>query len=317
MTNLFEMMQSAQNGQAMQNLARQYGLSQQQATSALDALLPAFSMGLQRQTQDPYAFGNLAQMMTASPFGKLYDADGDGIPDNAQTMGNNVLAQLFGSKEVSNAVVAQAAATSGVGQAVLKQMLPVIAAMVMGGLFKSAGNSGFGGILGQFAEMMQGKTPGQQPAPQPQAQAPANPMGDALGQILGGMFGGQAAGAGAGQQQGGGGQMPGGMGAGANPMGDVLGQILGGMFGGAAGQAAGQDDQPRGRPQSRAPEPAPEEAGAAQAAPPPPSPSGANTPGSLGLDALNQMFEHGRQVQDGHQDALKSILDAMLGGQRR
>lgn len=322
MMNLFEMMQSAQNGQAMQNLARQYGLSQQQTQNALDALLPAFSMGLQRQTQDPFAFGNLAQMMTASPFGRLYDTDGDGIPDNAQMMGNNVLAQLFGSKEVSNAVVAQAAATSGVGQAVLKQMLPVIAAMVMGGLFKSAGNSGLGGILGQFAEMMQGKMPGQQPAPQPQAQPSANPMGDVLGQVLGGLFGGQAAGAGAGQQpQGGpfGGQMPGGMGAGANPMGDVLGQILGGMFGGAqGGQAADQDAppaQPRGRQQSRAPQPEPDEEEADQPAPPPSS--GAGTPGSIGLDALNQMFEHGRQVQEGHQDALKSILDAMLGGGRR
>lgn len=316
MMNLFEMMQAAQNGQAMQNLARQYGLSQQQTQAALDALLPAFSMGLQRQTQDPYAFGNLAQMMTASPFGRLYDADGDGIPDNAQMMGNNVLAQIFGSKEVSNAVVAQAAATSGVGQAILKQMLPVIAAMVMGGLFKSAGNSGLGGILGQFAEMMQGKMPGQQPAPQPQAQAPGNPMGDVLGQILGGMFGGQAAGAGAGQQpQGGpfGGQMPGGLGA--NPMGDVLGQILGGMFGGAAaGQAPA--DEPRGRQQGRAPEPEPEP-DEEPAEPAPPPSSGANTPGSIGLDALNQMFEHGRQVQDQHQDALKSILDAMLGGGRR
>ena len=54
-----------------------------------------------------------------------------------------------------------------------------------------------------------------------------------------------------------------------------------------------------------APEPEPEEAA--------PSPS-ANGPGSIGLDALNQMFEHGRQIQDDHQNALKSILDAMLGG---
>ena len=53
------------------------------------------------------------------------------------------------------------------------------------------------------------------------------------------------------------------------------------------------------------PEPEPEEAA--------PS-SSANGPGSIGLDALNQMFEHGRQIQDDHQNALKSILDAMLGG---
>ena len=46
-------------------------------------------------------------------------------------------------------------------------------------------------------------------------------------------------------------------------------------------------------------------------------PSGETGPGSIGLDALNQMFEHGRKVQDSHQDALKSIFDAMLGGGQR
>ena len=97
----------------------------------------------------------------------MFDANGDGIPDHAQAMGNNVLGQLFGSKEVSNAVAAQAAATTGVGQAILKQMLPVIAAMVMGGLSKSASNRGLDGIFGQFAEMMSGKAAQPQAAGQP------------------------------------------------------------------------------------------------------------------------------------------------------
>jgi hypothetical protein len=297
MMNLFEMMQSAQNGQAMQNLARQYGLSQQQTQAALDALLPAFSMGLQRQTQNPYAFGNLAQMMTATPFGQMYDTDGDGIPDSAAPMGNDVLSQLFGSKEVSNAITAQAAATSGVGQAILKQMLPVIAAMVMGGLSRSAGNQGLGGILGQFAEMMRGQAPSQ---PKPGMQAsPGNP----LEAILGGLFGGQTPAAGQAQGGGpfGGAPMPG------NPadMGNIFGQILTGMFGG--GQPSQEGAKPA--PQRRQPEPEPE--------PEQPAPSGETGPGSIGLDALNQMFEHGRKVQDSHQDALKSIFDAMLGGGQR
>ena len=303
MMNLFEMMQQAQNGQAMQNLSRQYGLSQQQTQAAIEALLPAFSMGLQRQTQDPYAFGSLAQMMTASPFGRIFDANGDGIPDNARSAGNDVLSQLFGSKEVSNAVAAQAAATSGVGQAILKQMLPIIASMVMGGLFKSVNSQGMGGILGQFSEMMRGQMPGMQPAPAPQPAPPTNP----LEAILGGMFGNGQAPTG-GQTQGGGpfggGQMPGGQ-TGMDQMGGMLGQILTGMLGGAQPQA---EPQPRSAPSSRrAPEPEPEEAPA----------SSATGPGSIGLDALNQMFEQGRKVQDSHQDAMKSIFDTMFGGQPR
>ena len=299
MMNLFEMMQSAQNGQAMQNLARQYGLSMQQTQAALDALLPAFTMGLQRQTQNPYAFGNLAQMMTATPFGQMYDSDGDGIPDRAMPLGQDVMSQLFGSKEVANAVAAQAAATSGVGMAILKQMLPVIASILMGGLFKSVNNQGLGGILGQFAEMMRGQMPGMQPQTQ-QANNPANPWE----QILGGMFGGQRPPAGQAQ---GGGPFGGGT-AGVPDMGNIFGQILGGMFGGAQGQAPQASPQPAPKSRRPAPQPEPEE---------PPTSSGEASPGSIGLDALNQMFEHGRQVQASQQDALRSIFETMLGGGQR
>lgn len=294
MMNLFEIMQSAQNGQAMQNMARQYGLSLQQTQAALDALLPAFSMGLQRQTQNPYAFGSLAQMMTASPYARFFEAGGNSIPPGAQMAGNDVLSQLFGSNEVSRAIAAQAAATSGVSQAILNQMLPVIASILMGGLFKSTSSEGLGGILGQFAEMMRGQMPGMQPAPQPQPQQqmPGNPMEA----ILRGMFG---QGAGQPQSQGNAG------GPTSDPFGGMLGQILGGMFGGAASapEPAPQQQQRR----APAPEPEPAES----------PPSSATGPGSIGLDALNQMFEHGRQIQDDHQNALKSILDAMLGGGQR
>ncbi|MBN9450880.1 MAG: DUF937 domain-containing protein [Bosea sp.] len=289
MMNLFDIMQSAQNGQALPNLAQQYGLSLQQTQAALDALLPAFSMGLQRQTRDPYAFGSLAQMMTASPYARFFEAGGYGIPAGAQNAGNDVLSQIFGSREVSQAIAAQAAATSGVSQAILKQMLPVIAAMLMGGLSKTSSNEGLGGILGQFAEMMRGQMPGTQPAPQ--QPMPGNPFEA----ILKGMFG-----------QAGGQPQPTPQPAPSDPFGGALGQILGGMFGGMAPQQPEPAPAPRSAPRrAPAPEPEPEEA-------PPSSP--ANGPGSIGLDALNQMFEHGRQIQDDHQNALKSILDAMLGG---
>ena len=310
--NLFDIMQSAQNGQAMQNLARQYGLSQQQTQAALDALLPAFSMGLQRQTQDPYAFGSLAQMMTASPYARFFEAPGSAIPTGAQTAGNDVLSQLFGSPEVSRAVAAQAAATSGVSQAIIKQMLPIIASMLMGGLFKSSSNQGLGGILGQFAEMMRGQMPSAQPVPQPQAQPqmPQNP----LEAILGGLFG-----------QGMQGAAPGGtppqadprQGAPADPFGGLFEQVLKGMLGGAAmprpeskPEPEGYEPQRRSAPPRRAPEPEPEPEADTEL----PPPSSGTGPGSIGLDALNDMFKTGRQIQDDHQNALKDILDAMLGG---
>ncbi|TIU05455.1 MAG: DUF937 domain-containing protein, partial [Mesorhizobium sp.] len=52
MPSLFDILAQAQNGNGMQILAQQFGLSQQQTQSAIEALLPAFSQGLKRNTSD-------------------------------------------------------------------------------------------------------------------------------------------------------------------------------------------------------------------------------------------------------------------------
>lgn len=220
MMNLFEMMQAAQGGNAMNNLASQFNLTPNQTQNAVEALLPALSMGLQRQTQTPDMFASLASMMMNGQHGAAFDADGDGIPDHLQQGGKEVLGQLFGSKQVTQAVTQQAALASGVTSSILQKMLPVIASMVIGGLFKSASNQGLGGILGQIAGGMMGG--GQ---PQANTQAGNNPFGD----LLGGLLGAGAAGSATGGAQGGG-------------LGDLIGKMMGGgMMGGA--QPAPQPSQ--------------------------------------------------------------------------
>jgi hypothetical protein len=216
MMNLFEIMQAAQGGNAMNNLANQFGLSPQQTQGALEALLPAFSMGLQNQAQSPDMLSQLAGMMLNGQANQqAFDSDGDGIPDHLEQEGNNVLGQLFGSREVSRAVADQASAMSGVSSSILKAMLPVVASMLMGGLFKSANNQGLGGLLGQIAG---GMIPGMGGMGGAQQQA-NNPLGGLLGGLLGG------------------GQQGGGM-AGGGGLGGLLGAMLGG-----------------GRPQAQAPDP--------------------------------------------------------------
>jgi hypothetical protein len=185
MMNLFEMMMQAQGGNAVQNLSRQFGLAPQQAQAGIEALLPALSMGMQQKAATPDGLQSLINMFGGGQFSRFHDADGDGIPDNAAQQGNNVLGELFGSKDLSRAVAAHAAATTGLSDAILKQMMPVVASMVMGGLFKGAQSQGLGGLLGQI---MQGGL-GQMMQPQPQA-APANPMGELFGNLIGGMLGG-------------------------------------------------------------------------------------------------------------------------------
>ncbi len=190
MMNLFEMMMQAQGGNAVNNMARQFGLAPNQAQSAMEALLPAFSTGLQQQASSMDGLQNLMQMFGGGQYAGFHDADGDGIPDNAQEQGNDVLAQLFGSKDVSRAVAAQASAMSGVSDAILKQMLPVMASMLMGGLFKGAMGNGLGGLMGQAMQGGLGNMMGGMMGGQPQQQAGGGLMGGLLGNLLSGMLGG-------------------------------------------------------------------------------------------------------------------------------
>ncbi len=80
MNNLYEMMMQAQGGNAMQNLARQFGLAPEQAQSAVEALLPAFQLGLQKQTESIDNFQQMMRMMGGGNFAAFHDANGDGIP---------------------------------------------------------------------------------------------------------------------------------------------------------------------------------------------------------------------------------------------
>ena len=192
MINLFEIMQGAQGGNAYQNLASQFGIGPQQAQQAVEAVLPAISLGLQQQAQTIEGWQNILSTLGQSQnSAQFYDSDGDGIPDHLENEGRNALGSMFGGPEMTQAIAQQAAQFAGLPATIMQQMLPVITAMVMGGLFKGAANSGLGGILGQ---MMQGSA----------AQG-------GLGGMLGGMFG---------------------QGMNQNNPGNVFGNMMGGMFGG-------------------------------------------------------------------------------------
>jgi len=299
MPSLIEMMEAAQGGAAMNNLANQFGLSPDKTREAVTALLPAFSMGLQKQAESTAAFGNLLQSMVTGPHAAAFTDPRSAVAPETVAAGQDALGQLFGSQAVSQQVARHAANVSGLSSSLLQQMMPVIASMLLGGLLKGTnGNNGLGGLLGQmmggaggagggglgglFGQMM-GGAPGQQPA-QPGA---AGGFGDILSQMFGqGTQAGQASGQP--QMPTGLPQMPGG-----------LGDLLGQMFGQGA------------QPGAAAPDPAPQP----DAAPAPQAP--ASDPMASGLDMLKSMFETGTQIQDAHLKGLQDIFAKMPGGTQR
>lgn len=225
--NLFDTINDAGGSDAFTALAKQFGVSDDQARQAVEALMPAFATGLKRNTEAADGFAGFLQALAGGRHSAYVErperaVSGDGIAD-----GKAILGHLFGSKEVSRAVAAQAEAATGIGEAVMKQMLPAIAAMVMGGLSKQSRGGSANPMLGQLMEQLAGGGAPRQAGEGPldryeRGQAADNPLGDLLGQMMGG------------------GAMGGGMGGSGNPIGDLLGQMMGGGSGGSR-QPRGQD----------------------------------------------------------------------------
>lgn len=143
MAPLFDMFAQAQNGKAIELMAKQFGLAQEQMTKAAAALLPAFSTAFKRNTANPYDFGALLGALSTGNYAKYFEDMSQAFTPQGMADGNGVLGQLFGSKEMSRAIAAQAAQMTGIGQEIYKQMLPVMASTLMGGLFKqTTGGSG-------------------------------------------------------------------------------------------------------------------------------------------------------------------------------
>ena len=149
----------AQTG-GLQSLARELGIDQQQAASGAEALVPAILGGFQKRAQpQPGGSGGVADLLGQLGGGGLMDQVLSPEPTDVGA-GNNVLGQIFGSKDVSRTVAQDAAAKTGLDSELLKKMLPMLAMLVTGWMAKGGAGSGAqggsGGIGGMLGGMLGG-----------------------------------------------------------------------------------------------------------------------------------------------------------------
>ncbi len=127
----------------LQSIARELGVSDSEVASGADALVPAILGGFKKQAQSqPSGIEGLG--------GLLGQLGGGGLLDNVLapqptdvSRGNDVLGQIFGSKDVSRAVAQNAATQSGLDPSLLKKMLPMLA-MLVAGFMAKRGSAGMG-----------------------------------------------------------------------------------------------------------------------------------------------------------------------------
>ena len=133
----------------LQSMARELGVGEEQAQTGAAALLPAILGGFKKQAQP--------QQNSEEALGGLLGRLGGGsLLDNVLSpqptdlsRGNNVLGEIFGSKDVSRTVAENAAERSGLQPSLLKKMLPMLAMMAAGYMAKQRGGlAGLGGLGG-------------------------------------------------------------------------------------------------------------------------------------------------------------------------
>lgn len=145
------MLMNAAGGGATQQLGQKFGLSPDQTSGALAQLVPALMAGMQKNTQQQGGLDGLLGALTGGNHSQYLDNPEMLTQDSTIEDGNGILGHVFGSKDVSRAVANHASAQTGIGADILKQMLPMVATMVMGGLAKQNASGGLGAALGSGA----------------------------------------------------------------------------------------------------------------------------------------------------------------------
>jgi hypothetical protein len=116
----------------LSSVAHELGISETKAATAASVLVPAIVGGLKRQAQaQPGGLDGLLGALAGLGGGSLLDEVLAPRPTNVQR-GNEVLGQIFGSKDVSRTVAQHAAGSTGIDPELLKRMLPMLAMLVAG-----------------------------------------------------------------------------------------------------------------------------------------------------------------------------------------
>jgi hypothetical protein len=169
-------------------ISRELGVDSATAQAGAAALLPSIMSGF----KNPVTAPQTEAVSTAFPglgglgglLGTIGGLGGAELLDNVTSdqptqvdKGNQILGQIFGSKDGSRAVAASASAHSGVEPSLLKKMLPILAMVAAGYVIKNAGKGGGFGSVPR----------GQQSKESAAASQRAQPGGtsDVLGELIG------------------------------------------------------------------------------------------------------------------------------------
>lgn len=173
--SLLKMIQQAQGGQGLGELARQFGMDEAQAGGLAEMLAPAIGSAAKKRAESGGLEALLGQLKGEAQGGLFDDAAAAAAPE-AREQGQNFLDGLLGSRDASQQLAQEAASRANVDQNQVEQFMPALAAMLQGGMQKQtpdtditgmlqgmmggAGGSSGGGIMGLIGGLLGGSKGG-------------------------------------------------------------------------------------------------------------------------------------------------------------
>ena len=172
--SIMKLLQQAQGGQGLSQLASQFGIDDAKAQELTQMLAPAIGQAAKKRAEQGQMENVLGAMRGENQAAFFDDAAAAAAPE-AQAQGQNFLESLMGDSAATEGLAATLAEKVGLDQDTVKQFMPSVAAMAQGGLQKQMPDD-------QIDGMMQ--------AAQPQA------SGGGLMGMVGGLLGGNKGGEG-------------------------------------------------------------------------------------------------------------------------
>lgn len=140
MAGLIEMV--INNPAIAKSIAKQVGIEVGDAGSIIEKLAPILMGGAKSNLNSEKDSGGLLKHIEQNNYADIFDKPETHVNDgNFKNMGNDILAELTGSKENSREVAKHVEEETGMSSSIIKSVLPMLAPMIIGALTKTSAPS--------------------------------------------------------------------------------------------------------------------------------------------------------------------------------
>ncbi len=136
--SLVDILLDGQNSDLLAQLANKAGIDEVTAKNLVTQLAPAVSSGIKQNATSQQGLDGLINSVSDPKLQDFVNQPERLSSPEAVDQGNVILSQVFGDKDTSRQVAGQAADVAGVDPGIVKQLLPLVATMIMGTLGKQA-----------------------------------------------------------------------------------------------------------------------------------------------------------------------------------